>query len=137
MSYYDISEVPDGWSISTNTEKHISLIHSTGDGKSIGLVPKSDPEYDRWIVKGYTGFTDYPVFARNLSVSEAIDKATTVAKDIARGGSPSRIETIEANENNISSSTSSTDDVVSGDDNDSNESKSNKDDQVDLTDFIN
>ena len=135
MGYYDISKVPDEWCISSNTERHISLVYFEGDDRSVGIVPKSNPEYDRWVVKGYAGYDGYPVFGRNLSVSEAIETAINVAKKTVNGESPNRVETNPSEDIDINT-TDENPDESNGGERSNPDGDSDGDSQADLSNFI-
>ena len=81
---HQLPDPPDGWTVATNIEKHISLLYD--DGRSIVVKPFGPREAGRWKVIGVAQYApDSPVFCRNETLSDAISTAVGVMQTIADG----------------------------------------------------
>jgi hypothetical protein len=75
------ANAPAEWSLSTETDGHIALIHQSG--RSIGL----NKHTAGWTVMGVAGYgdEDYPRFATNGTGGEAIEAALNAMQAVVDG----------------------------------------------------
>jgi len=78
MAHHDIPDLPSGWVVSTNIEKHISLLRGEGETRySIAIYP-TNPATTRsgWTVIGLANYEPFrPVFTDNAPLEDALSTA--------------------------------------------------------------
>jgi hypothetical protein len=77
--------LPDGWTIATNIEQHVSFIYTGGDNRSIAIIPVST-DADRWKVVGVAKYApDAPVFTQYVDFADAVATAIDVMQATVDG----------------------------------------------------
>jgi len=72
--------LPDDWEKTTDVDHNITYHTTSPERQTITLIQR----HGRWKVKGLTGFENYPLFAKNVSLSEA----KKIANEVMESDSP-------------------------------------------------
>jgi hypothetical protein len=91
---HQIPALPDGWTVATNIDQHISFLYAGGDGRSIAVKPVS-ADADRWKAVGVANYApEAPVFTQYAELTDAVATAVDVMQATV-DGTASEIEPVK------------------------------------------